>query len=44
MHRLIYYFSVTSDIVLRRYYLILFKLENDRSGEGNFLKCFIILL
>ena len=34
MHRLIYYFSITSDIVLRRYDLILFKLENDRSGQA----------
>jgi len=34
MHRLIYYFSITSDIVLRRYNLIIFKLENDRSGQA----------
>lgn len=34
MHRLIYYFSITSDIVLRRYDLILFKLENDCSGQA----------
>jgi len=34
MRRLIYYFSITSDIVLRRYDLIVFKLENDSSGQA----------
>jgi len=34
MHWLIYYFSITSDIVLRRYDLIFYKLENDGNGKA----------